>query len=107
VARKLTYVDALKILGSGDSKALNVLDVILGGAILAGAAATASIVPLALLDARSELIKYGRRVLADIGQRRRGVKGRDRTELLFSAHVVLVITSYFEVVESLMKLIQN
>lgn len=92
----LDYADALKILGEGNYKTLDALDRIFGGAILVTSAATSQIGFLGLLEARNELIRYSRRLLARIGQRVRGATGKGRTDLLMAAHAVVAVNGFFE-----------
>ncbi len=92
---RIGYADALKILGAGDSKTLNALDSLLGAGILATAAAGQP-GALALLGVRDELLKLARKLMRNIGERVRGARGKSRTELLEAAHVVLVVSAYFE-----------
>jgi hypothetical protein len=93
---QLGYIDALRILGIGHSKTLETIDNLLGGAILAASAVTGQIGLIPLLDARDELILLGNRLIANLGQRTRGARGRNRTDLLVAAHAVIVINSYFQ-----------
>jgi hypothetical protein len=96
MARTLSYTDALKILGEGDSKTLAAIDKLLGAGIVVAAAGTGQVELLTLLHVRSELVPYARRLLNALGQRARGARGRDRTDLLVAAHTVLIVTAYIE-----------
>ena len=96
----LDYADALKILGEGNYKTLETLDGILGGAIIVTSAATGQIGFLGLLEARDELIRHGRKLLARIGQRVRGATGKGRTDLLIAAHAVVAVNGFFEALKS-------
>ena len=100
MSSRIGYADALKILGADDQKALKVVDAALGGAILATTAATGQLGILALLDARDELLRYGRKLLDAAGQRVRGAVNKDRANLLAAAHTVLVIDAYYETLKS-------
>jgi len=94
--RQIAYVDALKILGANDSKLLAGVDKILGGAILGATAVTGHLELLGQLDARSELIKQSGKLLSDFGQRARGARGKNRTDLLLAAHAVVAVNAYYE-----------
>lgn len=96
MARQLTYQDALRILGTGDSRTLKAIDKLLGGAILAATAATGHLEIAALLHMRDQLIAGSQKLLADFGGRVRGARGRSRTELLVAAHAVIAINAYFD-----------
>lgn len=97
MGRRLSYADALKILGDGNSPALAAINDALGGLILGATAATGSIGLLSLLDGRSELLKQIDKLISRIGQRIRGATGRDRTDLLMAAQVTIAVTAFFEV----------
>jgi hypothetical protein len=96
VVRRLSYRDALKILAAGNSSTLGAVDAALGGLILGATAITGSIGLLGLLDGRSEIIKQVDKLISRIGQRMRGATGRDRTDLLVAAQVVIAISAFFE-----------
>ncbi len=82
MATRIGYVDALKILGVGRSRTLNVINRLLGGAVLTASAATGQIGLLALLMVRDELITQSEKLLANLGARVRGATGKTRTDLL-------------------------
>ena len=93
---QLGYADALKILGDGHSKILKTIDKLLGGAILVTSAATGQIGLISLLEARDELVSQSSKLISDFGQRVRGARGRNRTDLLVAAHTVLAVNAYFQ-----------
>jgi hypothetical protein len=95
MARQLTYQDALRILGTGDSKTLRAIDKLLGGAILAATATTGHLEIASLLHVRDQLVNGGQKLLANFGERVRGANGKSRTDLLVAAHAVIAINAYF------------
>lgn len=92
---RIGYAEALKILGENQSKTLKLIDSLLGGAILVSAA-VGGLGPLALFEARDELIKQSEKLLANFGQRVRGANGKGRTDLLVAAHAMVAVNAYFE-----------
>jgi hypothetical protein len=101
----LTYRGALRILGECDSKKLDQVNAILGGALLASPAAAlagpaAGLTALyAWVDQKNEalgivrgLIKSGMARLADAG-------GYERHQLIAAAHTALVVASFYEVLQ--------
>ena len=102
----LTYADALKILGSQKSRLVTVLDAVgsLGLTVwAAGAWATGGDVgaPLNMFELKNDVVRHGRALLARAGEWRSGLSRFDRTQRLAAAHAVLVITSYFDVLDEL------
>lgn len=94
MSKTLSYFDAVRLLG-GDQRLLARIDSIVGGVILGAAPAMPA--ALALLDAKTELIKIGSGLITRLRERRSGLSRFDRTQRLSAAHVVLVVTAYFEV----------
>jgi len=92
---QLGYADALKLLGSDDSKALDVIGGLLGGVIVGSTVVTGQLGLLELLGARDELVKQSKKLLSKLGQRVRGASGEGRTKLLVAAHAVVAINAYF------------
>lgn len=101
MGREISYADALKILGSGESKVLSAINILLGGAIFGATVATGQLELLALLHARDELLEQSGRLLANLGQRVRGAKGKSRTDLLVAAHAVVAVNAYFKAMQGL------
>jgi len=91
---RITYIDALKILGVGNKKTLGVIDRLLGAGILAVAAVGQPGV-LALLSVRDELVSLSQPLLSGLGQRVRGASGKNRSDLLAAAHAVVAMNAYF------------
>ena len=96
--RALGYRDAVRLLG-GDPPALVALDRALGGA-LALATGGVSDMALSIFDAQGRVIRLGRDLVVGLRDQVRGVRRVDRTLRLEAAHVVLVVTAYFEALAS-------
>ncbi|WP_017544718.1 NACHT domain-containing protein [Nocardiopsis prasina] len=92
MAKRLTYSDALRILGNSDSEALDLAEKVAeGGLGLVG-------VP-DVFGVRGALVSKGRQLLEGLGGRLRGENRMSRTEKIQAAHQILVITSVFESAE--------
>lgn len=91
----LTYRGALVLLGKSDSRLLNALDAVFGGAILAS-----PLSPLAALwgmvDQKNEAMSLVRKLVGGAAKRMTGVKGLDRHELITAAHTVILIAAFFD-----------
>jgi hypothetical protein len=101
VSEGLTYRDALKILGSSESRLLGLLDATATGGLGAWAAAsmlagTDATVALGLLQLKDEVVGFGQLVMRRVSEWRSGLSRFSRSERLFAAHAVLVVSSYFE-----------
>ncbi|MEO3781901.1 hypothetical protein ABGB12_01115 [Actinocorallia sp. B10E7] len=96
MSRKLSYADAVKLLG-GESRVVAALDRLTGGLLLAATGVGGEFV-LSLFDARSELARLSRELVTGLSDRMRGLSRFDRTSRLSAAQSVLVITAYFEAV---------
>lgn len=98
----LSYADAVRLLGGQQSKAVNALDKLTGGALLAGAVATSALVPpvapllIGLFDAKAEFVRLSHELVREFTERRNGLSRHSRTQRLEAAHQVLVVTAYFE-----------
>ncbi|MBQ1084519.1 NACHT domain-containing NTPase [Nocardiopsis sp. B62] len=92
MARRLTYSDALRILGNSDSEALDLAEKVADGGLgLVG-------VP-DVFGVRGALVSKSRQLLEGLGGRLRGESRMSRTEKIQAAHQILVITSVFESAE--------
>ncbi|MFD7656772.1 NACHT domain-containing protein [Actinosynnema sp. NPDC059797] len=89
--RSFSYADAVKLLG-GDTALVKFLDHASAGAVLAAGG-------IDLLDARTEVVRVGRQLLASVRERVTGLHRVDRTRLLEAAHGVLVVTALFEALD--------
>ncbi|CAM3878050.1 NACHT domain-containing NTPase [Nocardiopsis gilva] len=92
MAKRLSYADALKILGKDDSAVLDFAEQAADGAL--------SVVGIPdLFGAGGAVVKHGRKLLTSVRERINGVGRLDRTQRITAAHTVLVIVAYFEAVE--------
>lgn len=90
--RSLSYADAVRMLGGGDSALIKALDRISAVGVLA--------VPgFNLAGTCREVAWLGDRLLARLGERLRGLDRMTRTERLRAAHGVIALTAYFETLE--------
>jgi hypothetical protein len=101
VSEGLTYRDALKILGSSESRLAGLLDAAATGGLGAWAAASMmagadASIALGLLQLKDEVVGFGRQVMRRVSEWRSGLSRFSRSERLVAAHAVLVVSSYFE-----------
>ena len=89
--RSLTYADAVRILGGGESTLIKRLDTVSSVGLLA-------VGGFNFFEARGEIIKLGVELVRNLSDRVRGLDRLTRTERLHAAHTVIVITAYFEAV---------
>ncbi|WP_439657513.1 NACHT domain-containing protein [Lentzea sp. HUAS TT2] len=94
---RLTYQDALKILGAGQSPLVSALDKVFGGLLLG----TTPLVPdlLSIFDAKSELVRLTHELVAKGIDRRHRLGQFDRIQRLHAARGVLTVVAYFEALE--------
>ncbi|NYH54605.1 hypothetical protein HNR06_004194 [Nocardiopsis arvandica] len=92
MAKRLTYADALKILGQGDSEVTGLAERLADGGLgLVG-------VP-DLFGIRGALVSGGRRAIEGIRDKISGESRMSRTEKIEAAHQILVVVAFFEAVE--------
>ena len=93
--KRLSYGDAVRLLGGQDSKIVSGLDKVAGGVLLGGAAAG---VPgmLTLFGAKAEAVRLGHELVRKLSDRRGGLSRYSRTQRLEAAHAVVVVTAYLE-----------
>ncbi|GAA3042924.1 NACHT domain-containing protein [Actinokineospora globicatena] len=95
----MTFQGALAVLGVHDRPWLTRFDTLLGGAILS----SVGIPPIAdlwgLVDQKTEGIRLMRTGLDWASDKLLGTNGPHRQDLLVAAHTILVISSYFEVLD--------
>lgn len=98
MSKRLSYGDAVRLLGGQDSKIVSALDKFAGGVLLGGAAAG---VPgmLALFGAKAEAVRLGHELVRKLSERRGGLSRYSRTQRLEAAHAVLVVTAYLDALE--------
>ncbi|MGV9359130.1 NACHT domain-containing protein [Amycolatopsis sp. NPDC003731] len=92
---RLTYRDAVKILGPGNNALVGALDKIFGGLLLAATPFASGL--LSIFDAKSELTKVASDLVTRGVDKRQKLSQFDRIQRLHAARGVLVVTSYFEV----------
>lgn len=100
----MTFRGAVRILGRHDSSTLAKLDRLAGGAILAaGALSLTGAAPLltagaiwAWVDQKNEAIGLLRTLVGRVSDRRLGLVGYDRSQLIAAAHTVLVTSAVVE-----------
>jgi hypothetical protein len=91
---RLSYSDAVKIMG-GSGPLAKAVDNLLGGALTV-ATAGGSDLAISLFDAKTEVVRLSGVVTARISDSLRGLGRHDRSQRLQAAHVVLVVTAFFE-----------
>jgi len=90
--RSLSYTDAVKMLGGGDSAVIKFFDRISAVGLLA--------VPgINLVGACREIARLGEELLTRLGESLHGLDRMTRTERLRAAHAVIVLTAYFDTLE--------
>jgi hypothetical protein len=92
MAKRLTYADALKILGRNDSEVMGLAEKLAdGGLALVG-------VP-DLFGLRGALVSGGRRAVEGIRDKISGESRMSRTEKIEAAHQIIVVIAFFEAVD--------
>ncbi|MFF5077002.1 NACHT domain-containing protein [Actinoplanes sp. NPDC000266] len=94
MAKTLSYADAARLLGGGDSKLITALDTVAGGLLLATVPAFPAV--LGLFDAKAEFARLGRDLVRGAAEKRSGLSRHGRTRRIEAAHSVLVVTAFFE-----------
>ncbi|WP_373318244.1 NACHT domain-containing protein, partial [Planotetraspora kaengkrachanensis] len=95
VPSKLSYADAVKLLGGSGSSLVTALDKLTGGVLLAATGGGVEFA-LNLFDAKGEMARLSGALVSGLGDRMRGLGRFDRTERLTAAHKVIVLTAFFE-----------
>jgi hypothetical protein len=95
MAKRIGYADALKVLGSDDSTALDLAEKLVDGGL--GAVGVPD-----LFGLRSQLVAKGRELLNGVRERISGVSRWDRTRRVEAAHEILILTAYTDAVEEAM-----
>ncbi|WP_158887089.1 NACHT domain-containing protein [Amycolatopsis anabasis] len=99
MAKRLSYADAVRLLGGRENKAVAALDKLTGGALLASSALGAGFA-LSLLGPKSELARLSGGLLSGLSERLSGLSRFERSERLAAAHAVVVLTAFFEALEA-------
>ncbi|MBE2997747.1 hypothetical protein IDM40_03345 [Nocardiopsis sp. HNM0947] len=92
MAKKLSYADALKVLGKNDSELLDFAEKLTDGGL--GALGVPN-----LFGLRELLVEKGRGALEGIGAKLRGESRLTRTERIEAAHRIIVVVSFLEALE--------
>jgi AAA domain (dynein-related subfamily) len=95
----LSYSDAVKLLGGGDSRIVAAIDKLAGGILLAASAGGAGLV-LSLFDAKAEFARLSADLVSSLSDKFRGLDRYSKSERLTAALAVLVLVSYFEELDS-------
>jgi hypothetical protein len=90
--RSLSYADAVRMLGGGDSQLVKTLDRI-------SALGVVSVPGINLVGTCREIVRLSEQLLTRLGERLHGLDRMTRTERLRAAHAVIVLTAYFETLE--------
>ena len=98
MSHRLSYTDAVRLLGEQSNPTIEALDRLAGEMILAVSAAG---VPsaLGLLEAKSEFAQLSQELVRGLSDKIRGLDRFTRSERLEAAHAVLVVSAYFEAFE--------
>ncbi|WP_370949169.1 NACHT domain-containing NTPase [Amycolatopsis sp. cg5] len=94
---RLTYQDAVKILGAGNSPVVQALDKLFGGLLLGATPFVPDL--LSIFDAKSELTKLADELVTHGIDKRRKLTQFDRIQRLHAARGVLMVTAFFEALE--------
>jgi hypothetical protein len=70
----MSYAEALALLGHDDNRLVTALDHIASGAIFIGAALSGG-AALTLVEAKNDLVGYGRELSRQVAARKRGLRG--------------------------------
>ncbi|WP_051173832.1 NACHT domain-containing protein [Amycolatopsis orientalis] len=97
MATKLTYRDAVRILGTGHSSLVQRLDKLFGGLLLAATPFLPEL--LSIFDAKAELVRLTDELVARGIDKRRKMSQFDRIQRLHAARGVLMVTAYFDALE--------
>jgi hypothetical protein len=98
VSRTFTYADAVRLLGSGSVTGVEWMDRLTRGPLRGLSIAVSDV--LSCFGVRTELVRLGRDLVQSVTDRRRGLSRFDRTQRIQAAHSVVVITAYFEALQS-------
>lgn len=93
---RLTYRDAVKILGAGSSPLVSALDRAFGGLLLGATPVLPDL--LSVFDAKSELTRLADALVAKAIDKRHRLSQFDRIQRLHAARGVLVVRAYFDAV---------
>lgn len=98
--RKISYAEAVRLLGAPEHPVVAAVDRILGGVLFGGSVLGAAQL-LGWFDAKVEFIKVSHQLLVKMAEKRSGLSRHTRTERIQAAHAVIVVVAFFEAVEQL------
>jgi len=93
--KSLSYSDAAKILGRTDNRVVDAIDVLMSGLLLAASAA-GNVTALGLFDAKDQLVRLSKELIAGLAEKIKGLDRIERTDRIAAAHAIIVLTAYFE-----------
>lgn len=96
MARRLSYADAVRMLGGKRGDTVASLDRLTGGMLLGAAAATSGGLALNLFDPAGRLAKLSGELITVAREQFDGLRRFDRTQRLEAAHAVIVLVAFFE-----------
>ena len=94
---RLTYRDAVKILGAGQSQLVAALDKVFGGSLLGATPLVPD--PLSLFSSKSEFVRLSHELVTSGIDQRHQVGQSDRIQRLHAARGMLMVAAYFEALE--------
>src|SRR6476660_2445724 len=97
VAKKLSYSDAVKLLGGKDGRAVAAADRAVSSLIQGVVPGSTDV--LNWFGAKIEFVRLGRGLVRNLYENRTGLSRYDRTQRIEAAHAVIVIVAYFEALE--------
>jgi hypothetical protein len=94
MARRVSYQDAVTLLGGDTGRVVQLLDTLTGTGLLALLGPIPGVI--GWFDAKTELSKITARLVTGLAEHRSQLSRYERTERLQAAQAVLVLTAYFE-----------
>ncbi|MEU7653163.1 AAA family ATPase [Micromonospora taraxaci] len=93
--RLMSFPDAVRIIGVGDSKLIKWIDGILSAGLAAAAPATGGLT-IGLFDPKNDLVKWLERLRIAYLDKLSGASGRPRGEVMTASHTILLVSAYFD-----------
>lgn len=105
MVESLTYAEALKILGHREGRLVRLLDAVAtlglaGWSVTSWMTGTDPTLLLNLFDFKNETVRLAGEALRHLAEGRGGLSRYDRSQRLVAAHAVLVVSSYFEALDT-------
>lgn len=98
MTKTFTYADAVRLLGGAGVKKSEWLDRMVGGTRRGIAVGAGDV--LSCFGVSAELVRFGRELVGGFAERRQGLSRFDRTQRIQAAHAIVVISAYFEALQS-------